>query len=238
MDRKTQSLAPISSPVSMEKFAYNAIKEAILTFRFLPGENLVEATLAMQLNTSKTPVRDALTHLVREGFIEKVPFKGYYVTQISRQDMIELFEIRAALEGLVTRHAVSKITPGILAQLQALVDEHTRASEENDDILASRTNTEFHELLIAWGGSERIIAILTNLDEHLQRYRVLSYVSAGRLQKSAREHEEIMRAIKNGDAHGAELATRNHLLSVSSDLAQQDFDLLIRKIGEPQSVER
>ena len=238
MDRKTQSLAPISSPVSMEKFAYNAIKEAILTFRFLPGENLVEATLAMQLNTSKTPVRDALTHLVREGFIEKVPFKGYYVTQISRQDMIKLFEIRAALEGLVTRHVVNKITPEMLARLQALVDAHTRVSEESNDQLATRTNREFHELLIAWGGSERIATILTNLDEHLQRYRVLSYVSAGRLKKSAREHEEIMRAIKNGDAHGAELATRNHLLSVSSDLAQQDFDLLIRKIGEPQSVER
>lgn len=222
----------------MEKFAYNAIKEAILTFRFLPGENLVEAALATQLNTSKTPVRDALTHLVREGFIEKMPFKGYYVTQISRQDMIEMFEIRAVLEGLVTRHVAGKVPPETLAQLQALVEAHTRASEQNDNQLASRLNKEFHHLLITWGGSERIISILTNLDEHLQRYRMLSNISAGRLKKSAREHEEIMFAIQNGDAHGAELAARNHLLSVSADLAQQDFDLLIRKIGAPEAAER
>lgn len=238
MDRKQQSLAPITTPVSMEKFAYNAIKEAILTFHFLPGENLVEATLATQLNTSKTPVRDALTHLVREGFIEKVPFKGYYVTQISRQDMIELFEIRAVLEGLVTRHVVGHLSPGSIEQLQVLVDEHTRASEANDNKLASRTNREFHDLLIAWGGSERIVSILTNLDEHLQRYRLLSNVSAGRLRKSAQEHEEIMRAIRAGNDHDAELAARNHLLSVSSDLARQDFDTLIQKIGAPETVER
>lgn len=222
----------------MEKFAYNAIKEAILTFRFLPGENLVEAALATQLNTSKTPVRDALTHLVREGFIEKMPFKGYYVTQVSRQDMIEMFEIRAVLEGLVSRHVVGKVPPETLAQLASLVEAHTRASEENDNQLASRLNKEFHHLLIAWGGSERIISILTNLDEHLQRYRMLSNISAGRLKKSAREHEEIMRAIQNGDAREAELAARNHLLSVSADLAQQDFDLLIRKIGAPEATER
>lgn len=221
----------------MEKFAYNAIKDAILNFQFLPGENLVEATLATQLNTSKTPVRDALTHLVREGFIEKVPFKGYNVTSISRQDMIELFEISSVLEGLVVRKLVGSLSAELLEQLQTLVDAHTCAAKQNDNMLAAQINKKFHHQLITGGGSDRIIAILTNLDEHLQRYRMLSNISAGRLEKSAQEHEKIMQAIRNGDARTAELAARNHLLSVSADLAQQDFETLIQKIGAQDIAE-
>ena len=238
MEKNGPSLAPITSPVSMEKFAYGAIKEAILTFHFPPGESLVEAALAAQLNTSKTPVRDALTQLVREGFIEKIPFKGYYVTQISRQKMIELFDIRSVLEGLVTRHAVEKMNAEQKAQVEALVEAHTQAAAQKDNALASQINRQFHELLIKTGGSERIITMLTNLDEHLQRYRVLSNISAGRLEKSALEHAEIMEAIRGGDAAAAEAAARKHLLSVSADLAMQDFDKLIREVNSSNISER
>ncbi len=226
-----QSLAPISAPVSMEKFAYDAIKEAILTFKLQPGESLVEVALAAQLNTSKTPVRDALTHLVREGFVEKIPFKGYTVGLISRQAMVELFEIRGVLEGLATRHAVERMSADEIGRAENLVREHSAAAAAGDTVLASQINHRFHNLLIECSGSERIISILTNLDEHLQRYRLLSNISAGRLEKSAREHEEIMQAIRSGNAHDAEISVRRHLASVIDDLARQDIDLLATQVS-------
>ena len=237
--KKTQrSLAPIKSPISMEQFAYQAIKEAILTFHFLPGENLVESVLAAQLNISKTPVRDALTQLVRDGFIEKLPFKGYYVTRVSCQDMVDIFEVRSMLEGLAARCAVARMLPEQIAEAEALVDAHTRAAAEGNNDLASQTNRDFHQLLIQCGGSDRVIDILNHLDEHLQRYRILSNISNGRLAKSAEEHEEIMAAIQRGDADGAEEAARRHLLSVSEDLARQDFDTLIQQISAREDEKR
>ena len=93
-------LATPSSPVSLEKFSYESIKEAILTFRLYPGQTLVEGELAHQLGISKTPVRDALLRLEKEGFIIKFPYKGYSVTEITRESIADMFEIRSALEGL------------------------------------------------------------------------------------------------------------------------------------------
>lgn len=237
MQINQRSLAPLSAPITMERFAYDAIKEAILTFHFLPGENLVESVLASQLKTSKTPVRDALTQLVREGFIEKVPFKGYTVTQVSRQDMIDIFDVRSMLEGMAARRAAERMTPGEIREAEELVERHTQAMAGNNNELASQTNRQFHQLLIRSGGSERISQILENLDDHQQRYRLLSNISIGRLAKSAEEHMQIMQAIKNRDADAAEEAVRRHLLSVSKDLAEQDFDLLIRKVsGHQQKI--
>ena len=83
----TFQLPKVAEPVSLKDKAYNAIKGAILSLKLKPGDPLVESDLAQQLGISKTPVRDALLELEREGFVTKVPFKGTYVTEITLKDV-------------------------------------------------------------------------------------------------------------------------------------------------------
>ncbi len=228
----TPTLSPVNSPVSLEKIAYDAIKEAILTFRFKPGENLVENDLARQLSISKTPVRDALSRLEKEGFIVKIPYKGYYITDISRQSVIDIFEIRAALEGLAVRLATPLLDKSDIQQAQELIAHHQTAAEADNITDASRLNRDFHDLLISRAGNERLSQILSNLEDHLQRYRTLSNFQEGRLTKSVDEHAEILDAIIHQQAEQAEQAIRAHILSVSEDLAAQNFDELVERIRQ------
>lgn len=227
----TQStLTPFASPLSREKMAYDTIKEAILTFRFKPGECLVESDLALQLNISKTPVRESLTRLEREGFITKISYKGYYVTEISRKGMLDIFDIRAVLEGLAMQRAANLITRQDIDQAEELIDAHEKVAGAHNIVLASQYNRRFHDLLVRSADNERLIKILANLDDHLRRYRLLSNYQAGRLEKSVVEHRQILDAIIRHDGEEADRATRHHILSVSYDLANEDFDRLVDQI--------
>jgi len=223
-------LTPVTSPVPLEKIAYDAIKEAILDFSLKPGETLVETEVARQLSISKTPVRDALSRLEKEGFIVKVAYKGYYIADISRQSMTDIFQIRAVLEGLAVRLSTPKLEEADIQEGLRLIEEHSQAAMAGNIALASKLNREFHDLILNKAGNERLQQIIGNLEDHLRRYRTLSNYQSGRLEKSVDEHRQIIKAIIERDAETAEKATRNHIESVINDLAIQDFDELLEKI--------
>jgi DNA-binding GntR family transcriptional regulator len=229
-----QPLAPVASPVPLEKLAYDAIKTAILSFRFKPGENLVESTLAQQLSISKTPVREALSRLEKEEFIIKIPYKGYYVAEVTPQSVIDIFEIRAVLEGLALRLAATRCTPADIETVRVLINEHSRVASACNIKLASEYNRQFHSYLIKRSGNERLIHMLENIEDHLIRYRILSNFQSGRLKKSVSEHQQILQAIIDQNPIQAEKAAREHLMSVSSDLTLQDFNELVGKIKQQQ----
>ena len=142
------SLSPISTPVSREQQAYERIKEAILTFRLKPGQSLVENELAGQLGISKTPVRDALLRLEREGLVNRALYKGASVAELNQRKMEEIFEIRAALEGLAVYLATPLITAEETKEAQKLIDAQAAALAAGDVREASRVNRLFHELVI------------------------------------------------------------------------------------------
>lgn len=222
-----QSLAPINGPVSLEKFAYDAIKEAILVFKLKPGESLVENDLARQLGISKTPVRDALLRLEKEGFVTKIPYKGYYVMEITRQSVEDMFEIRSVLEGLAARLAVKHFSPADLDKARSLIRDQEQALSNGQIEAASDLNRAFHNLIIQRANNERLEQMLGNLDDHLQRYRILSNAQSGRLEKSAEEHQRVLEAIQGQNSEEAEVAVRAHILSVLGDLENQDFQELV-----------
>ena len=232
----TNPLAPVGSPMSLEKQAYDAIKAALLTFRLPPGDSLVETDLARQLGISKTPVRDALSRLEKEGFIEKIPYKGYRVVEISIDAMEEIFEIRAVLEGLSARQATINFRSEDIQQAENLIAHHREALEAKNYPQAGVFNSRFHSLLLERSGNRFLKQILANLDDHLQRYRVLSNFQVGRKLKSVEEHRQVLAAIKARDAEQAEQAIREHLTSMLQDLKAQDFSELIERV-QSQPVE-
>ncbi|NPV86095.1 MAG: GntR family transcriptional regulator [Anaerolineae bacterium] len=227
------SLSPISTPVSREQQAYERIKEAILTFRLKPGQSLVENELAGQLGISKTPVRDALLRLEREGLVNRALYKGASVAELNQRKMEEIFEIRAALEGLAVYLATPLITAEETKEAQKLIDAQAAALAAGDVREASRVNRLFHELVICKTPNQWLKDILANLEDHLRRYRMISSFQGDRMDKSIKEHQLVLDAIRRGDAEGAEKAMREHLMSVLNDLVQlHDFDEIIKRIAE------
>jgi GntR family transcriptional regulator, rspAB operon transcriptional repressor len=215
-------LEPISAQELLKDKAYQSIKEAILFMRLTPGESLVEAALAKQLGISKTPIRDALQRLEREGFVTVVPFKGAQVKGIWPKDLWEIFQLREVLEGLVAREAAKNLTGDGLKELRHLIGKAEQAIEVSDFQLCSMCIAEFHERLASSAGNERLTTILANLHDHLIRFGFVSSHIPGRTMKSSTEHRDLLDAIESGDPDRAETTMRRHIRGLLEEFLKEE----------------
>jgi len=222
----TFQLPKVAEPVSLKDKAYNAIKSAILSLKLKPGDPLVESDLAQQLGISKTPVRDALLELEREGFVTKILFKGTYVSEVTLKDVGEVFQVRAVLEGLAARLVAPLLSAEELEEAEKIITAAEAALAEGDIALCSEHGKRFHRLIISKADNQRLQTIILNLDDHLQRFRLLSDQINGRLNKSLKEHRRILQALRRRDPIAAEEAVRGHLFSVLQDLSEEGEDTL------------
>ena len=211
-------LNKVNTSLSLKDRAYTAIKAAILNLKLEPGTPLVESDLAEQLGISKTPVRDALQELEREGFVTRILFKGTYVTDVTMQDVTEVFQLRAVLEGLATFLAAPLFSSAELDELASCLEAAEQALALGNLYHCSDLGRELHQAIIAKAENQRLTLLISNLDEHVQRFRVLSDRISGRLHTSVVEHRRILAALRQRDAAAAEHAMRDHMLSVLRDL--------------------
>ncbi len=185
----------------------DAIRKGILE----PGERLMEVQLAEELGISRTPVREAIRKLEQEGYVIMMPRRGTYVSDISTNDVKEIFEIRSALESLATGLAARRIEPDELETLQNLLIEIEGYIAKNDMEKIVETDIKFHGLLYQVSRNERLVNIINNLKEQLARFRTLSMSYPGRLQETLEEHSEMVEAIANGDVSAARDAAEHHM---------------------------
>jgi DNA-binding GntR family transcriptional regulator len=214
-------LEKVAAPISLKDQAYLAIKRAILSLKLKPGEALVESDLAQQLGISKTPVRTALHELEREGLVTKVLYKGTYVTEVTLRDIQELFQLRAVLEGLAARLAAPAFDESELAQAREVLRLMEAALNMQEKDLASQYGKQFHDLILQQADNHRLQLIVHNLDDHLQRFRLLSDQISGRLQKSLTEHKGVLEALEQRDPDLAEQRIKEHLHSVLEGLSTE-----------------
>jgi DNA-binding GntR family transcriptional regulator len=214
-------LQKIAAPASLKDQAYLAIKRAILTLQLKPGEALVETDLAQQLGISKTPVRTALHELEREGLVTKVLYKGTYVREVTLRDVREIFQLRAVLEGLAARLATPLFEESDLVHARQLLERMKSALEMGDRPLASQYGAQFHYLILQQADNERLQLIWHNLDDHTQRFRLMSDQISGRLEKSVGEHFAILEALERRDPDLAEERLKAHLHSVLDELSAE-----------------
>ena len=185
----------------------DAIRKGILE----PGERLMEVQLADELGISRTPVREAIRKLEQEGYVIMMPRRGTYVSDISTNDVKEIFEIRSALESLATGLAARRIEQDELETLQNLLVEIEGYIAKNDIEKIVETDIKFHGLLYKVSRNERLVNIISNLKEQLARFRTLSMSYPGRLQETLEEHSEMVEAIANGDVSAARDAAEHHM---------------------------
>lgn len=217
-NRKSHELAPLVETPLLGARVYGAIKDAILSLKILPGEMLTIGRLADQLGASRTPVRDALLILEREGLVTIVPQKGTYVSMISPQDVEEIFELRIVLEGYASRVSARRVTPDELRRAEAKLDEANVAFARGEKIRAADMGRPIHDLVVRKVGNERLVRGLNELETHYTRIRHLAALIPDRFESSDRQHRAILAALRDGDAERSAQAMTDHLSSIRDDV--------------------
>ncbi len=206
-------LAPVNldSYKPLRDLVLEALREAIMNGSLQPRERLMEIQLAEELGVSRTPVREALRKLELEGFIVMVPRKGAYVSDLSMKDIADVFEIRAALEGLAAALAAERITEEELETMERLLVEKVEAINKNDIDKLVEVDTKFHETMYQASRNDRLCSIISNLREQIQRLRLTSLSVPGRKKESLDEHRNIVEAIQARDVKLARHLAQEHI---------------------------
>jgi DNA-binding GntR family transcriptional regulator len=197
------------SPIREEVFA--RLRQAILAGELKPGTRLVERELAAQLGVSRTPVREAFRKLELEGLVSQTGRRTLVVTQVSAQDMREVFQIRAALEGLAAAMAAENAGPRHLTRFRSIVADMERCLEAGDLKGFGRLNDRFNETLYEAAGSARLSQMLESLREYVSRLTRVGYDAPGRPREALAEHAAIVDAIAARDAEAARQAATGHV---------------------------
>lgn len=206
----------------LREIVLEALREAIVSSVLEPGERLMEIQLAEEMGVSRTPVREAIRKLELEGFVVMIPRKGAYVAGVSYKDVKDVFEIRAALEGLAAGLAAEKVTDDEIEQLERVL--HYEKEPDNLDEMV-QNDTDFHALLYKASRNERLIGILANLREQIQRFRTTSLAVPGRVKYAIQEHREIVDAIARHDVSEAQNLATAHIENAANVM----FDAMSEK---------
>ncbi|ATW26978.1 GntR family transcriptional regulator [Candidatus Formimonas warabiya] len=205
-------------PVNLESYkplreiVFETIREAIISGHLKPGERLMEVQLAEEMGVSRTPVREAIRKLELEAFVVMVPRKGAYVAGISLKDIADVFEVRAAMDSLAAGLAAERITDEELESLERALVSYTESSDQNDLDDSVYRDTSFHDIIYQASRNERLIQIVNNLREQIQRFRATSLAFPGRMKIAVDEHKKIVEA----------LSERN--IALSQSLAQEHVE--------------
>jgi len=197
---------------SKKAIVYENLKNRIITNSLKPGEPLNEGILSEDLKMSKTPVREALQQLEKEGFIENIPGKGAFVSRISIQDIRELFEIREILECGVIRRAATRVDP---EKVEAVKKKFVSSESAGKKVSPGhfKSGDEVHSFIFEAFGNNRLIEIYRRLQDHVVRNRIYFFDQShpDRSEESFKEHLEILDALEAQDPVRAEIAVREHL---------------------------
>ena len=208
----------IKSPPTIREEVYKYLREKILAGQVAPGDRLIETKLAEEINTSRTPVREALHKLEMERLIQSIPRVGYVVRAITEEEVEEICEIRLAVETLAVKWASAKITSKEVKRLEKIIvltNNHIMKSETQAVV---ELDTEFHNIICKASRSQRIQEISHNLRDHMLRFRIKGLSVPEIASRSNEGHHRILNALRKGDVNDIESAVSFHLNSTKRDV--------------------
>ncbi|MGI9504910.1 MAG: GntR family transcriptional regulator [Geminicoccaceae bacterium] len=216
------------SPLSEQ--IYTHLRDLIVTGRVPPGMALHEPSLAQQVGTSRTPVREALLRLRDDGLIDIKRQSGTFVAAIDANRVEEGMMVREALEPRLAEMAASNITDRILADLTFETDQMAKAVENSDSRSFIAADDRFHRMLVDASGFVHVAAIIQRVNAQLDRIRYLSASEPVRAQSALNEHRTIIDYLRAGDATGTAEMMQQHLTGswalIRALLERQDEMLL------------
>ncbi|MGZ4506507.1 MAG: GntR family transcriptional regulator [Blastococcus sp.] len=210
----TATTARESEYGSLAEAVYAAVHHRIVTGGYRPNQRLVETDIAAELGASRTPVREALVQLVKDGLAVRSR-QGLTVREFTLSEVREIYEVRAALEGYAARLAAQRATPEALADLALQLDRHALNSrgETIDRARVVEANAAFHNAVLATAANGRLHALATGNRSYFFNNEAAAVTSDDALSLALEEHQLIYEAIRDGEADRAEALVRGHVMA-------------------------
>ena len=218
------AIEPIDTSFSFKNKAYAALKNVIVSmdiYRSRSDIRLDERQLAQDFGISRTPVREAMAQLEREGFVRSVPRRGVYVVRKTKKEVIELITAWAALESmaarLITETSAREAEIASLRQMFATFEDGELRAHLDE---YSEVNIEFHQTIIRMSGNGVLFDLAENLFTHMRMIRRKTIVEKDRADRSIRDHMNIIQALEARDTARAEMLVRDHALGLADHVAK------------------
>lgn len=205
---------------------YRIIKAAIMKEQFKPGTHIMEESIARELEVSRTPVREAVKRLVAEKYLTTIPNMGVFVPEISLDDLIEVLEVRMALEGLASSLAAKKANPDNIQKLEKILLKMDKLKKDKDEIEFSDYNSEFHNYIFDIAGNKKLKELYLNLIVQPYQTRIKSIRTPAQLTIIIKQHHTIVQAIKDKDPVMAQQASQTHIERMIENIMEyQNLDI-------------
>lgn len=215
----------IQSHRPLRELVYEELRNLILSGEIKPGTRMMEIELADSMGVSRTPIREAIRKLEKEGLVTIEPRKGAYVFTISMNDIVNILQIRGTLEGLAATLAATRIKEIELMKLKEASQAFDRAVEEGNTKEMISNDTLFHHIIVEASGNDLLIKMVTDLQEIVLRFRYLYYKDFKRAEKMPPEHANILRAIETGSGETARSAAEFHINSLRDMIIMDSNEL-------------
>ena len=217
------AVEPIDTALSYKHKAYTALKNVIVSmdiYRSRSDIRLDERQLAQDFGISRTPVREAMAQLEREGFVRSVPRRGVYIVRKTKKQVIEMITAWAALESMAARLTTENASNGEIASLRRMFAtfEDGQVGANLDEY--SEINIEFHQTIIRMSGNSVLIALAENLFTHMRMIRMKTIGEKDRADRSIRDHMNIIEALEARDTARAEELVRSHALGLADHVGR------------------
>ena len=221
--------------VNMDEFlplrdvVFKTLRKGILTGELKPGERLMEIHLANRLGVSRTPIREAIRKLEREGLVTMVPRRGAEVANITEKNLKDVLEVRQALESLAIELACERITEENKEELRQKLDQVETAVRTGDTGAIASADVAFHDAIVEFSGNMRLIQLVGNLGEQMYRYRFEYIKDVSKHSQIMSEHRIMFDSIMENDRAKAARIVKVHI--------NNQEEAIMRQIQKEQGAE-
>lgn len=212
---KGVQLKPLAVNFTLKDHIHQVLRDAILEMNIYDDETdlrLDERKMAEQLGISRTPVREALARLERDGFVEIQPRKGVFVRRKSQEEVLEMIVVWAALESMAARMATEKASDSELGTLRILAAKHSDHATKAEIEEYSEANIRFHQKILELSKCAMLKDIADDLFLHMHAVRRRAMGEGDRAKRSVVDHMEIIEALESRDADLAARLVREHTM--------------------------
>ncbi len=225
----------IEQPISIREKIYQYFKNEILNDRIPTSATLVENQISKQMGISRTPIREALHFLEKEGLVELIPRVGYRVRQIDWDEVQEICEIRKSLETLAAQWAIKRILPDEIEAIRENLNNSDMMIKTGDLSSFIDLDAEFHELLGRASGSQRLLKLILTHRSDMVRYRIKSLLSADNASTALAGHRRIFECLIEKDKNGVKSAIKDHINQAKKYIQLSSFEDNTRNKSYPDS---
>jgi len=207
-----------NNTVSAREKTYEFLKGKVLSGQFRPGTRMTEEHLAAELGVSRTPIREALHKLELEGLVRPLETRGFCVSQDSKEEIEEIFEIRTILEGYALRYVCKRLQKETLNKLDAIIEKSEKAYQNQKIDAVFKYNTQFHDTLHGLiAHKPRLLGLIVDLRQYVLRYRKDTLQHSHGARRSIDGHRKIMMALRLEDQDLCERIMREHIQQARED---------------------